>query len=83
MSQWLEHLPDIRLAWVREPLTAEKHLHQSPSIHRRETARDADILCLGTLNLQACSISVKTLTIVTATGVDYPVYLIGQFDPMP
>ena len=32
VSQWLERLPDIRLAWVREPAMAEKHLHQCPFI---------------------------------------------------
>ena len=45
-----------------------------PCLHR--TAQD--FLRLGMLNVQAYGVSARTVTILTATGVDYPVCLTEQ-----
>ena len=90
-----ERLPDNCLTLVREPVMTGKHLHQC---QRRDTARDADFLCLWLLNLQAYNVQassisaynhyqlslkmVITITILTTTRVDYPVCRTGQMEPV-
>ena len=73
MPQWLELLPDNRLARVQEPAIAGKHFHLYPFKVELGTARNADFLCLGLLNLKAYTVSAKEKNILTAAGVDYTV----------